>query len=207
MLFALNCLPSTDSPGYLGWLVAQLGGWKHGARLAQDQTWCKPPGAGPLVFHRDSAYFDFTPQDVITVWLALDNMDPEVGPLEYAVGSHQWGEGRHGSASQFFSPNRRELMDDAAQRNGVKPEDVVIRAATVRAGGVGIHNGRTWHGSGSNESTRVRRGVGMHFVPAEARLRTDIEIGALWRRCQKRTGSLELPEEEMPTTYAPTLPL
>ena len=44
----------------LGKLVAHLGGWS-GARVAEDQVWIKPPGAGPLVFHRDSPYFDFDP--------------------------------------------------------------------------------------------------------------------------------------------------
>lgn len=52
----------------LGKLVAELGGWK-GARVAEDQVWVKPPGSGPLVFHRDSPYFDFDPADVITVWI------------------------------------------------------------------------------------------------------------------------------------------
>ena len=69
----------------LGRLVAELAGWKHGARLAQDQVWAKPPGAPPLVFHRDSPYFMFVPSDVVTVWFALDDMDEDVGPLEYVM--------------------------------------------------------------------------------------------------------------------------
>ena len=52
----------------LGRLVAQTAGWASGARVAQDQVWAKPPGAPPLVFHRDSPYFDFAPSDVVTVW-------------------------------------------------------------------------------------------------------------------------------------------
>ena len=32
-----------------------------------DQVWAKPPGAPPLIFHRDSPYFDFAPSDVVTV--------------------------------------------------------------------------------------------------------------------------------------------
>lgn len=39
-------------------------------------------GASALVFHRDSPYFDFEPANVITVWIALDDMTNEVGPLE-----------------------------------------------------------------------------------------------------------------------------
>jgi hypothetical protein len=73
----------------LGKVVAELAGWKDGARLAQDQVWAKPPGAPPLVFHRDAPYFMFEPAHVITVWLALDDMDAELGPLEYVRGSHK----------------------------------------------------------------------------------------------------------------------
>ncbi|EJK63146.1 hypothetical protein THAOC_16215 [Thalassiosira oceanica] len=54
----------------LGRLVSKLAGWQQGARLAQDQVWAKPPGAPPLVFHRDSPYFMFEPDDVVTVWVA-----------------------------------------------------------------------------------------------------------------------------------------
>ena len=32
----------------LGALAATLGGWS-GARVAEDQLWLKPPGAGPLL--------------------------------------------------------------------------------------------------------------------------------------------------------------
>eukprot|EP00913_Durusdinium_trenchii_P019681 g18502.t1 len=88
----------------LGRLAATLGGWS-GARVAEDQVWIKPPGAGPLVFHRDSPYFDFEPDHVITIWIALDAMTPELGPLEYVVGSHRW-EGRRGTAAQLLGRQR-----------------------------------------------------------------------------------------------------
>lgn len=100
--------------------VAQLGGWK-GARVANDQVWAKPPGAAPITFHRDSTYFDFEPADVITVWLALDDMTEEVGTLEYVVGSHKWGDERRGSAQQFFDArDNRSLVDDAARKEGIE---------------------------------------------------------------------------------------
>ena len=34
--------------------------------------------------------------------MALDEMVPELGPLEYVSGSHLWGDGRSGTASHFF---------------------------------------------------------------------------------------------------------
>jgi phytanoyl-CoA hydroxylase len=186
----------------LGKLVAELGGWP-GARVANDQVWAKPPLAGPLSFHRDSAYFDFVPSDVITVWIALDDMLPEMGPLEYVVGSHMWGDGRFGSANQFFDKDSKSLLFDAAKREGiVDPEQhLTFSTVDVKAGGAAIHNGRTWHGSGPNSnSKRPRRGLGIHFIPASATFRPGVPPTQMWAK-HKKEGSDLLPDEELPITF------
>ena len=191
----------------LGKLVAELACWQHGARLAQDQVWAKPPGAAPLVFHRDSPYFMFTPSDVVTVWVALDDMDEELGPLEYVRGSHLWGNGRVGSSNQFFEPDGgHSLLRSAADRAGVD-EFEVISMAGLLAGGVSIHDGRTWHGSGKNASrNRPRRGLGLHFVPAQVRFTKDAEKSRLWRpyvENVKDVSQSQLPEEDFPLVWQP----
>ncbi len=190
----------------LGRLVAQLAGWPSGARLAQDQVWAKPPGAPPLVFHRDSPYFDFAPADVVTVWVALDSMAPELGPLEYVRGSHRWGDGRTGSASRFFDSDQRALLRSAAEREGVDPaslDALVVSMAHLPPGGASIHDGRTWHGSGPNSSAASpRRGLGIHFVPACATFAPGAELGRLWAPL-KQPGTDALPEDLLPVTWVP----
>jgi phytanoyl-CoA hydroxylase len=190
----------------LGHLVATLAGWTHGARLAQDQVWTKPPGASALVFHRDSPYFMFTPSDVVTVWLALDDMDAELGPLEYVKGSHKWGDGRVGTSIVFFD-NGKDLLQSAAEREGITAELEIVTMAGLKAGGLSIHHGRTWHGSGKNASlTRPRRGLGMHFVPAQVRFNEDARKSRLWKRYVdgvKDPATVELPEEDFPLTWRP----
>eukprot|EP00501_MAST-03F_sp_TOSAG23-6_P001856 GSMAST32.ASY1.ANO1.1934.1 assembled CDS len=192
----------------LGQIVATLGGWKYGARIAQDQVWAKPPGASSLVFHRDSPYFDFCPNDVITVWIALDDMTqkPSIGPLEYAVGSHLWGDGRSGSANQFFQDERRRLLDSAALLEGIDPDDVEIVTVKVCKGGCSIHNGKTWHGSGPNTSSKFpRRGLGIHFIPANAEFKEikqgERPLGKLWLS-HKSTDSNSLPSDVFPITFS-----
>ena len=189
----------------LGTVVAQLAGWKEGARLAQDQVWAKPPGAPPLVFHRDSPYFMFEPSDVVTVWFALDDMDPEVGPLEYVRKSHLWGDGRVGSAGQFFQPNAKRLLRSAAEREGLDPDSLdIVSMAGLKAGGMSIHHGKIWHGSGKNKSrTRPRRGLGLHFVPAQVRFTVDASRSSLWRRYVLNAENpleVDLPEDDFPIT-------
>ncbi len=167
----------------LGSLVAQLAGWEVGARLAQDQVWAKPPGAPPLVFHRDTPYFMFQPNDVVTVWFALDDMDEDLGPLEYVRGSHRWGDGRVGSASQFFHHDVRSLLRSAAEREGIDPDTLeIVSMSGLTKGSISIHHGKTWHGSGENKSKyKPRRGLGIHFVPANVRFTEDASRSSLWK--------------------------
>jgi phytanoyl-CoA hydroxylase len=193
----------------LGELVAKLAGWPVGARVANDQVWAKPPGAAPLTFHRDSPYFDFIPGDVVTVWIALDDMDDEIGPLEYVPTSHRWGDGRVGSAEQFFDARDRfALLYDAARREGIADPQSSLRIErlAVRSGGAGIHDGRLWHGSGKNKSdSRPRRGLGIHFVPADARFR-DAAGGYQTQahRFRDPDGGDELLPAFFPITWHPT---
>jgi ectoine hydroxylase-related dioxygenase (phytanoyl-CoA dioxygenase family) len=186
----------------LATIVARLAGWKHGARLAQDQVWAKPPGAPPLVFHRDSPYFMFNPSHVVTVWIALDDMDPELGPLEYVKTSHKWGDGRVGSANQFFQSNSKNLLQSAAELEGVDLESLeIISMAGLQAGGLSIHDGKIWHGSDQNRSkTRPRRGLGLHFVPANVRFTNDASRSSLWRKyvTVEDPSQVDLPEEDFP---------
>lgn len=207
-------------------LVGQLAGWqRQGTRLAQDQVWAKPPAAAPLVFHRDSAYFMFDPTDVVTVWIALDDMDAELGPLEYVRGSHKWGDARWGSTSQFFQPNAggKKLLHTAAVENGILPENEgdktceeacqaldIVSMAGLKAGGISIHNGRTWHGSGKNQSTcRPRRGLGLHFVPGNVRFTSEAAKSKLWkpyieRKTYGSNDGFEVPIDDFPITWQPS---
>lgn len=193
----------------LGKVVAELAGWKDGARLAQDQVWAKPPGAPPLVFHRDAPYFMFEPANVMTVWLALDDMDAELGPLEYVRGSHKWGHGRVGSANQFFQSNGgMALLKSAAAKESIVGEDLdIVSMAGLRAGGLSIHDGLTWHGSGRNQSRkRPRRGLGLHFVPARVHFTDQAIHSSLWKSYVMDAddpAAVELPAEDFPISWQP----
>ena len=70
-------------------------------------------------------------------------MVPELGPLEYVMGSHLWGDGRSGTASHFFDPDQRALLRSAAEREGVDPaaiDDLIVSMAHMRAGGASLHD-------------------------------------------------------------------
>ena len=138
-------------------------------------------------------------------------MDPELGPLEYVKSSHTWGDGRVGSSSSFFqSDNGKNLLYSAAQREGIEnPEHSleIVSTAGMKAGGLSLHNGKTWHGSGKNCSRdRPRRGLGLHFVPGGVRFTSDARKSKLWSSyipddVEVDLNKMELPEQDFPLVW------
>lgn len=192
----------------IGELVCFLTGWS-GARVAQDQAWIKPAGCVGLSFHRDSMYFDFDPPDVVTVWITFDDIStPEkalaLGALEYCEGSHLWGDKRSGFNKQFFSDDYRQLLYNTAEIEGIEAEKVCIERVLARPGGLSIHNGRTWHGSGPNTSSGMRRGVGIHFVPRDVKWRSE-RVAPIWKP-YKTEGSDVVNETYFPVTWQIGMP-
>ena len=198
----------------LGYIVSKLMNWSCGARLAQDQIWAKPPYASPLAYHRDSPYFMFHPNDVCTVWITFDDLDSEnLGPLVYVKGSHLWGEGRVGSAQNFFqNDGGMSLLYNAAEQSGISRETLeFISMKGLKKGGISVHNGRTWHGSGGNTTDHPRRGIGLHFVPADVKWTIDAMKSRIWRRyvqdvvenggSEDDVRSIKVDEKDFPIIY------
>jgi len=188
----------------VGRLIAKLLHWPS-VRLAEDQLWVKPPQATALTFHRDSTYFDFTPQEVCTLWITFDAcLDTTLGPLEYCVGSHLWGDKRRGSAKHFFGDDNKALLMDAFSQQfpDDKAGSPIIVPVLAEAGGCAIHNGRTWHGSGPNRHlTSSRRGFGVHYIRGDAVFREP--LGHLWAP-YKQPGSLVVPDHLLPIIFRET---
>lgn len=83
----------------------------------------------------------FSPDPVATVWIALDDMEPELGPLTYVKASHKWGDGRVGSSQNFFQDNGgMALLYSAAEREGIDIKSLEYESMNgLLAGGISIH--------------------------------------------------------------------
>eukprot|EP00756_Hemistasia_phaeocysticola_P058558 Hpha_TRINITY_DN35198_c0_g1::TRINITY_DN35198_c0_g1_i1::g.168456::m.168456 len=160
----------------LGRLAAAVGGWRA-ARLLQDQVFQKPPQSDPVAFHRDEAYMG---EGVVTIWLALDDVDAELGPLEYVPRSHDWeGSVECGFVPFLFDKKCQKWKLNKSRKDQGMTDELETKPVMVSAGGGSIHYGRTWHGSGPNTSkSRSRPGLGIHFVSADA---TAAEGDPRWR--------------------------
>ena len=126
--------------------------WNHGA-----EWFNKPPHTQhPTPPHQDNYYFCLTPPKVLTMWLALDQVDEENGCLRYIKGSHLLGLRPHNRTKTLgFSQGISDYGDADRVRETPVP---------AQPGDVLIHHGNTIHRADANRSsTRHRRSFGMVF--------------------------------------------
>jgi ectoine hydroxylase-related dioxygenase (phytanoyl-CoA dioxygenase family) len=118
------------------------------------ETFNKPAKVGSGVPpHQDNAYFCLSPADVLTVWVALDVVTADNGPVFYVPGSHKLGALPHKpSGVKGNSMGLAQPFDKGDVFQG-----------TLEPGDALIHHGQTIHYSGPNRTDRARRGLLMVF--------------------------------------------
>lgn len=182
-----------------GRAIAELGGWQ-GARVMIDNVIWKPPGTRPLGHHQDNAYLKwYSPPELISCWMALDETHASGGTVEFVRGSHRWR--RTNFEGPFHGPeDYRRAMLNAAAAEGVEPEIVHVE---VPAGGGSFHHGWTWHGSGHNRSENPRRSVVLHAMRDEVVFNPDClgeGTGSIYAR-YKRLGDNIVDENYFPVLW------
>lgn len=115
----------------------------------------KPPGTiSPTPPHQDNYYFCLKPNNVLTIWLALDVVDRENGCLRYVPGSHLRGVRPHQRSNILgFSQGISDYGDQDFA------EEVEIH---LQPGDAVVHHGETIHRAEANVSPiRNRRAFAM----------------------------------------------
>jgi phytanoyl-CoA hydroxylase len=138
-------------------MAAQLSYAKE-LRVWHDQILYKPKEAGgKLHWHQDAPLWDLLqPKDAqVTAWIALDDAEADNGCMYMVPGSHRWGD-------KLQALN--ELREKGEFPDTFEGHDLHIIMCPVRKGQVHFHHGLTWHGSGTNHSSRPRRAVAIHFM-------------------------------------------
>jgi len=127
------------------------------------QYFNKPPNIGqPTPAHQDGYYFMLEPNEAVTMWLALEDIDEETGCVRYVKGSHRDGLRPHGQTETLgFSQG---LLDF-----GKQDEEREI-AFPARAGDLLVHHALTIHRADGNSSqTRTRQALGFIYYSTAAK--------------------------------------
>lgn len=138
-------------------------------RLWHDQLLYKPgQGAaaasrsGNVGWHQDHGYWRCTVPDLITAWVAFDDVTLENGCMQVVPGSHKWGLLEQ---SDFFNTDLEGVKRGLEAHVG---HPIEVRPCTLKAGEVSFHHCLTVHGSGPNFTERPRRSLVLHVMPAHA---------------------------------------
>lgn len=183
----------------IGSCIATLANWR-GVRVMIDNVIWKPPTAKALGYHQDNAFLEwFTPSELVSCWIALDDTSASGGTVEFVRGSHKWRQGK--PEGQFHGPeDYRKYMYKAAEREGVEPEIVHVE---VPKGGGSFHHGWTWHGSGLNTSSKSRRSLVLHGMHCDVEYvpeKLSEGIGPIYGR-YKKIGNNSIDENYFPIIY------
>ena len=106
---------------------------------------CKMPGDVQRVsWHQDASYWPLTPSKVVTIWLAIDDVDAENGPMTVIPGSHLHGQ--------------------IPFENSTKSERNVL--------GQTVHDPHRWGGDPVSYTMKAGQ-ISMHHRPVAARVRAE----------------------------------
>ena len=123
----------------------------------------KPPGTSKQTPpHQDNYYFCLAPPHVITIWMALDDVDDGNGCLRYVPGSHLLPIRPH---------NRSNILGFSQGITDYGPADEALEERVhLHPGDVVAHHGNTIHRADANASpTRNRRAFAMVFKGVSCR--------------------------------------
>jgi ectoine hydroxylase-related dioxygenase (phytanoyl-CoA dioxygenase family) len=133
-------------------------------RLIDDVALVKPPkheGGDPTVWHQDAPNFPFDRRGFLTVWIAVDDVPLDQGPLTFLPGSHRIGllgaidgGGEEIHLDSLLQPDDREHVGEPV-------------ATALDAGDASVHSGYLLHSAGPNLTSRPRRAWGVRFIPAD----------------------------------------
>lgn len=125
------------------------------ALLVQDSSYFKPAFGGETSFHQDFPFLPFDRTGSLTIWIALIDIAPDMGPLRYLEGSH-----RLGPLGRFMGADPR---DDYAQLRDCP----VAAGEFMRAGDAQVHWDLTMHGAAPNRSDQAREAYAMRFIRSD----------------------------------------
>jgi non-heme Fe2+,alpha-ketoglutarate-dependent halogenase len=149
----------------------------------------KDPGTPTIAaWHQDSAYYGLTPEDELTVWIALTDADETAGCMESLSFQGQPRLMQHVAKVVENSVNR------ASQKILEPLDDARAVAMPLKAGEFSIHHGLCPHRSGPNRSSHRRIGLGLNFIAPHVRGKLSEKPCAVLVRGADRFGNFNLLE-------------
>lgn len=136
----------------------------------------KPPGDGqPVLWHQDGVYWPLEPkEDVVTIWLALDQTRPSNGCMQVIPGTQTLELQEIKENTEVDNVLSSEIDMEIDESDAVPVE--------LEPGDVSLHHPNILHGSENNGSYTWRRGLTIRYIPATTSITEDPWEAALMLR-------------------------
>ncbi len=144
-----------------GQLAAELLG-VDAVRIYHDQALFKEPGGGPTPWHQDQYYWPLDTANTITMWMPLVAVEPRMGPMNFASGSHVEGFLGH----LKISDESDAFYDRFVQERGFP----LVNYGHLAPGDASFHYGWTLHSAPGNQSELMREVMTIIFFADGAKV-------------------------------------
>ncbi len=118
---------------------------------------------GFVSWHQDSTYWGLDPDDVITAWIALTDVDENNGYMQVIPGSHKINQLPH--LDTFHKDN----LLSRGQEISVEVDKTKARGIALARGEISLHHIKVVHGSDANRSADRRIGFAVRYIPTHVR--------------------------------------
>ena len=128
-----------------------------------DQLFVKEPGTAAVTpWHQDGPYWPVRGDQILSIWLALDDVTVQSSGVEYIKGSHRWGREfrpiHFGGDTEAYRMLPGETLPDIdAIRREPGSGGLEIVNWDMKAGDCLLHHSMTVHGAPGNASSTQRR--------------------------------------------------
>ena len=129
--------------------------------LWNSSFFAKPAGNGKKTpWHQDGEYWPIKPLESVTVWLSIDEVTEENGPLQYIPGSHL--------DRKLAEHNTLESTNVTLNQTLKNVDEIKEQAKSVHLnpGMFSLHDVYLFHGSRANNSGKRRAGLTYRYMPA-----------------------------------------
>ena len=117
-------------------------------RLYHDQALFKEAGGGATPFHQDHYYWPLDTEHMITMWMPLVDIPPEIGSMTFASGSHRLG---------YLGSYEISDESEAVFRTMVAERNIPLHThGAMAAGDATFHAGWTLHSAPANPTGTLR---------------------------------------------------
>ena len=132
-------------------------------QLFEDEALYKPANnGGPIPWHQDNGYWRCQPADLVSIWIALDDVDEENGCMYVIPGSHMSGQMKHSRSKTDDGNTSKILLTTQIDESKAVP-------IPLSAGYAMVFHCLTLHATLPNCSSRDRRAMVINYMPVGTR--------------------------------------